>query len=183
MSISTRRGDAGETDLLFGQRVRKDHPRVRALGDVDELNAALGLVRVHARCQETLEVARETQVLLIGLMGELATPCGQESRYEATHQQAILDQQVDWLDAWVARIEGEGAFAFKGWVLPGGAGVAAGAQADFARTIARRAERSIVEMQGTPEALPNANVVRFLNRLSDLLWLLARWEEKAAAES
>ena len=181
MSISTRKGDSGETDLLFGQRVRKDHPRIRALGDVDELNAALGLLRVHARRQETLEVAQAVQELLIGLMGELATPSGQEERYEVTHKQAVLDQHVGALDAWVARIEGQGAFEFKGWVLPGGAGVAAGAYADYARTIARRAERSIVELEGTPEALPNANVVRFLNRLSDLLWLLARWEEKASA--
>jgi cob(I)alamin adenosyltransferase len=178
MSISTRKGDSGHTDLLFGQRVAKHHPRIAALGDVDELNAALGLLRVHAATPEAEDVARTCQEHLIGLMGELATPVGGEARYQETHPQQLKAEHVAWLDGWVEKLEREGAFVFRGWVLPGAARHAGGAQADFARTVCRRAERAILALDATGDALPNADVVRFLNRLSDVLWLLARWEEK-----
>lgn len=178
MSISTRKGDAGQTDLLFGDRVPKNHPRVLALGAVDELNAGLGLLRVHARTSESQDVAARTQLLLIGLMGELATPAGREQKYQSTHLEQLKPEHVAWLDVWVERLEREGQFQFKGWVLPGAAGVPGGAYADFARTICRRAESSIVNLAGTEHDVPNPEIVRFLNRLSDVLWLLARWEER-----
>ena len=174
MSISTRRGDQGDTDLLFGSRVSKSHERIHALGDVDELNAALGLLRVYARESRTIEIAARVQPWLIGLMGELATPPGNEERYATTHQQGVTAEQVEWLDDWVARLEAE-KFTFNGWVLPGAAGARAGAFADMARTVCRRAERSVISLR---EAVTNAEVVRFLNRLSDVLWLLARLEDK-----
>ena len=177
-SISTRQGDSGHTDLLFGQRVPKNHPRVTALGAVDEFNAALGLLRIHATTPEAAEVASHSQQYLIGLMGELATPIGGEDRYKGSHPQQIKAEHVAWLDGWVERLEREGNFSFKGWVLPGAAGVAGGAYADFARTVCRRAERCIVDLQTSGDELPNPEVVRFLNRLSDTLWLLARWEER-----
>lgn len=178
MSISTRHGDAGQTDLLFGQRVSKNHPRVLALGAVDELNAALGLVRVHVQTPEARDVAAQVQAWLIGLMGELATPSGSEERYRAAQLQTLGTEQVAWLDGWVERLEREGKFVFRDWVLPGAAGKPGGAYADYARTVARRAEASIVALSGTEHDLPNPEVVRFLNRLSDALWLLARWEER-----
>ncbi len=178
MSISTRKGDHGTTDLLFGERVPKHHPRIHALGDVDELNAALGLLRVHGRTAETSEIAAQVQLWLIGLMGELATPPGSEAKYGSTHTQQVTSDQVNWLDTWVEQLEREGQFKFTGWVLPGAAGVEGGAYADYARTVCRRAERSLMALTATPEALPNPEPVRFLNRLSDVLWLLARWEEK-----
>ena len=181
MSISTRKGDHGSTDMLFGQRVLKHHPRIQALGEVDELNAALGLLRIHAGTPETREVAAQVQLWLIGLMGELATPAGGEEKYGRTHTQQVTPEQVASLDGWVAKIEREGQFKFAGWVLPGGAGVAGGAYADFARTVCRRAERSVMSLVSTADELTNAEPVRFLNRLSDVLWLLARWEEKQAA--
>lgn len=178
MSISTRKGDTGTTDLLFGERVPKDHPRILALGAVDELNAALGLLRIHAGTEEVREVASRTQELLIGLMGELATPVGREGKYLMTHAFHIMPEHVTWLDGWVERLESSGQLEFKGWSLPGAAGSAGGAYADFARTVVRRSEALIVALDSAGQTLPNDEVLRFLNRLSDVLWLLARWEER-----
>lgn len=177
MSIATRKGDQGETDLLFGCRLSKSHPRVHALGAVDELNAALGPLRISALKPETRDVVAKVQPLLIALMGELATPPGLEERYAATHK-PFEAAHVLWLDEWVAQLEAGGALQFKGWALPGEAGVMTGAYADVARTVCRRAERLVVDLAGTEQAVPNAEVVRFLNRLADVLWLLARWEER-----
>jgi cob(I)alamin adenosyltransferase len=178
-SISTRRGDTGATDLLFGERVTKNHPRIIALGDVDELNAALGFVRVYGKTPESTQLMETVQLQLINLMGELATPVGKEQKYDQTHHEHLLNEAaVKMLDEVVERIEREGAFVFKGWVLPGGKGSPAGAACDLARTVCRRAERSVLALQDTEYALPNVEVIRYLNRLSDVLWLLARWEER-----
>lgn len=177
MSIATKRGDQGETDLLFGCRLAKSHPRVHALGAVDELNAALGPLRIAARRGETREVVATVQPWLITLMGELATPPGEEEKYAATHPSFGADKTA-WLDEWVARLEKNGALQFKGWALPGEAGVMSGAMADVARTVCRRAERFVSDLVGTEQEMPNAEILRFLNRLADVLWLLARWEEK-----
>ncbi len=178
MSIATRRGDQGETDLLFGCRLPKSHPRIHALGDLDELNAALGLLRVHARTAAALSVCVEAQRWLIDLMGEVATPPGQEARYAATHPRTVGAAEVAWLDDWVRRLEVGGALKFEGWALPGAAGSVAGAHADLARAVCRRAERSVSDLAGSALAVPNADIPRFLNRLADVLWLLARWEER-----
>ncbi|MBK8093679.1 MAG: cob(I)yrinic acid a,c-diamide adenosyltransferase [Verrucomicrobiaceae bacterium] len=178
MSITTRKGDQGSTDLLFGIRAAKSHPRIHALGAVDELNAALGPLRISAAKKETQDFLPRLQRRLISLMGELATPPGLEERYSATHSDLIADQDLLWLDECVTILEASGALQFKGWALPGEAGVMAGAHADLARVAARRAERCIADLDGTPEAVPNREVMRFLNRLSDVLWLLARWEER-----
>lgn len=178
MSITTRKGDDGSTDLLFGVRAAKSHPRVHALGAVDELNAALGLLRITAVKSETRELIPQVQRWLIGLMGELATPPGLEERYAATHKETIGAGQVAHLDELAAKLEAGGAMQFKGWALPGEAGVLSGAHADLARVACRRAERNVIDLDDTPEAVPNREVARFLNRLSDVLWLLARWEER-----
>ncbi len=178
MSISTRRGDRGETDLLFGCRIAKNHPRLQALGDVDEFNAALGLLRVHAKTEETAAVCAEAQRRLIDLMGELATPPGEEARYASSHASRVISAaEVAGLDDWVSRLEGSGVIRFEGWALPGAAGSVAGAQADMARAVCRRAERAVNDLADTDLAVPNAEIARYLNRLSDVLWLLARWEE------
>lgn len=178
MSITTRKGDDGSTDLLFGTRAPKSHPRIHALGAVDELNAALGPLRISAARAETREIVPIVQRWLIGLMGELATPPGMEERYRSSHKDLIQDEQVRQLDTWAAQLEANGALQFKGWALPGEAGVMSGAHADLARVAARRAERSIADLNGSAEHVPNPDILRFLNRLSDLLWLLARWEER-----
>lgn len=178
MSITTRQGDNGETSLLFGQRIPKSHPRIHALGAVDELNAALGLLRVTARKKEVGQAAAQLQRWLFTLMGELATPPGQEEKHARTHPDFIDEAKIGFLDRWIARLEKEGCLQFQGWALPGEAGSLSGAHADFARTICRRAERQVADLELARLAPPNAEIPRFLNRLSDLLWLLARWEEK-----
>ena len=137
MSIATRRGDTGETDLLFGTRLSKCHPRVHALGEVDELNAALGLIRVFSRIPETVEICATVQQHLIPFMGQIATPPGQETRYAATHPRVLTQTEIAWLDAWVSRLESDPACQPHGWSLPGAAGSIAAAHADLARTIAR----------------------------------------------
>lgn len=182
MSIATRKGDQGQTDLLFGCRLAKSHPRVHSLGALDELNAALGPLRIAALRKETREIVPQVQRWLITLMGELATPPGEEARYVAAHPEHISNTHVMWLDEWVARLEAGGALKFKGWALPGEAGVMSGAYADLARVACRRAERNVIDLQGTADEVPNPELIRFLNRLSDVLWLLARWEEQSAAE-
>ena len=179
MSISTRKGDTGSTDLLFGERAAKSHPRIHALGAVDELNAALGPLRISATKPETKEIVPIIQRWLIGLMGELATPPGMEARYAEKFPELIDAEKVGRLDALGAQLEASGAMNFQGWALPGEAGVMSGAHADLARVAARRAERTLVDLDDTPERITNREILRFLNRLSDVLWLLARWEERA----
>ncbi|WP_050026834.1 cob(I)yrinic acid a,c-diamide adenosyltransferase [Verrucomicrobium sp. BvORR034] len=181
MSITTRRGDSGETDLLFGCRVKKSYPRIDAIGCVDELNAALGLLRVTGKTDYATREVHKIQLTLIALMGELATPPGEEERYAASHPQRVNADSVDYLDALVSDLEMAGALKFHGWALPGAAGSLGGAHADVARTVCRRAERCVVLLEGTPEAVPNAEIVRYLNRLSDVLWLIARLEEKGSS--
>jgi cob(I)alamin adenosyltransferase len=180
MSITTRRGDQGSTDLLFGHCVLKNHPRIHALGAVDELNAALGLVRVTAQTGTVKENVPVFQMELIALMGELATPTGEEEHYRKTHPQHIGEDHVKKLDGLVETMEQQGALKFKGWALPGEAGKLGAAHCDVARTVCRRAERSVMDLHGTPDEAPNTEIVRYLNRLSDVLWLMARMEEKTA---
>lgn len=181
MSITTRRGDQGSTDLLFGHCVLKNHPRIHALGAVDELNAALGLVRVTAQTLLIKEHAPKFQMELISLMGELATPASQEEHYRTTHPQHISETHVTQLDALVETLEHQGALKFKGWALPGEGGSLGAAHCDVARTVCRRAERHVMDLHGTVEEVPNKEIIRYLNRLSDVLWLMARLEEKAAS--
>lgn len=178
MSITTKRGDKGSTDLLFGQCVLKSHPRIHALGAVDELNAALGLVRVTARTEIVKHNVPLFQMELISLMGELATPVGEEARYAQTHSQGINADRVEALHDLVKTLEAQGALKFEGWALPGAGGSIGGAHCDVARTVCRRAERSVMDLHGTEHAVPNTEIVRYLNRLSDVLWLMARMEEK-----
>jgi cob(I)alamin adenosyltransferase len=178
MSITTKRGDQGSTDLLFGHCVLKNHPRIHALGAVDELNAALGLVRVTAKTGIVLDDVPKFQMDLIALMGELAAPRGEEQHYAKTHPQRVDAACVERLDELVKIMEGQGALKFEGWVLPGAAGSPGGAHCDLARAVCRRAERAVMDLDGTASAVPNAEIVRYLNRLSDVLWLMARVEEK-----
>jgi cob(I)alamin adenosyltransferase len=180
MSISTRLGDDGETDLLFGCRVKKDYPRIEVVGAVDELNAALGFLRVSAKFEITQREVPRFQETLITLMGELATPVGEEHRHAQRFGGCVDADKVKHLDDLVTELEALGALQIKGWALPGAAGVMSAAHADFARTVCRRAERAVVGLEGTAEAISNGEVVRYLNRLSDVLWLLARMEEKSA---
>lgn len=176
MSIVTKRGDDGETDLLFGKRIGKTDPRVEAIGAVDELNAALGLVRVVGDRAELHGLIDRLQMKLIGLMGELAVDPEDAEAYLASGLARIREDDVTDLEATASGIEAE-VPPPSDWVRPGAAENLAAAHLDVARTVCRRAERRVLELGA---AVPNPQVPLFLNRASDVLWLLARREEQGA---
>ena len=176
MSIVTKTGDKGTTGLMYNRRVSKCHPRVEAYGAVDELNAALGLARATAKQQFLTDNLLEVQKDLVILMGELATTLEDLQRYKKDGFSVVTSQMTAKLEALVRTIECQN-ITYKGWATPGG--TPAAAALDLARTTCRRAERRICALQEANE-LPNTEILVFLNRLSDLLWLLARWAEQNA---
>jgi cob(I)alamin adenosyltransferase len=173
MSIVTKTGDAGTTALMYGRRVPKNHPRVEAYGAVDELNAALGVARAAAAEKFISENLLGIQKQLVTLMGELAVLPEDLSRYAKDGFGAVTPEMTAQLERLVKEIEAQNV-SFKGWATPGATPTAAAL--DLARTICRRAERRVCDLNQAGE-LKNAEIIIFLNRLSDLLWLLARWEE------
>lgn len=180
MSISTRRGDDGTTSLLFGRRVPKTHPRVEAYGTVDELTSALGLGRAHLAGDDPLRAEIEDiQRALIALSAELACADEDQGRLDSGKSKVLGEADLEKLDRIVAREEGEG-LKFKGFILPGNTPASAGL--DLARSIARRAERKTLIVRESGGRVREV-ALRYLNRLSDCLWLLARRAEKAAPPS
>lgn len=173
MSIVTKTGDAGTTALMYGRRVPKNHPRVEAYGAVDELNATLGVVRATAGEKFISENVLSIQKQLVTLMGELAVLPEDLPRYAKDGFGAVTPEMTAQLERLVKEIEAQNV-SFKGWATPGATPTAAAL--DLARTICRRAERRVCDLSQAGE-LKNAEIIIFLNRLSDLLWLLARWEE------
>lgn len=172
MSIITGRGDSGETDLLFGKRIAKTSLRIEALGNVDELNAALGLARAAASNDEWITLIDALQSRLVGLMGQLAYLPEDEARYVEKNYAALTPADLDWVVAETHRYEAQGV-RFTGWARPGAEGSLARAGLDYSRAVARRAERSVLALHESGQPVPE--VVRlFFNRLSDLLWILAR---------
>ena len=169
MKIYTRTGDAGETSLFGGGRVRKDAVRIEAYGMVDELNATLGMARAHLQADDGLssvdQLLRGIQSDLFVLGADLATP--PEAR---THPPRIAEAHVEALERAIDEHESD-LPALKNFILP--AGGAAASAFHFARTVARRAERSVVHAARSETLAPAAVV--YLNRLSDLLFVLARW--------
>ena len=173
MSIATKTGDNGTTALMYGRRVPKNHPRVEAYGTVDELNAALGLARATAAHDFVRASVLAVQKDLIVLMGELCVQPEDLNRYTADGYFLVAPEMTAQLDARVKEIEAQN-ISFKGWATPGA--TVASAALDVARTVCRRAERRVCELKFTGE-LRNQEIVLYLNRLSDLLWLFARWTE------
>jgi cob(I)alamin adenosyltransferase len=161
--ITTRTGDAGETGLGHGARVSKDSARIHALGDIDELNSALGLVLAEEVPAALREALGEVQHDLFDLGGELSIPGHTLLREE---QVVRLERQ---LEAWNAELP-----ALKEFILPGGSRAAAAAH--LARTVCRRAERSVVALAQTEKAGGQISMHsrRYLNRLSDLLFVAGR---------
>lgn len=177
MSIITGRGDSGETDLLFGKRIAKGSLRVAALGAVDELNAALGVARAETAEGDWVELVDQIQAKLVGLMGQLAVLPEDEAQYLEKGYAMIADEDVGWIKDTAQAYEKQG-IRFEGWARPGEEGCRARAQIDLARTISRRAERTVWALHESGEAVPEA-VRLFLNRISDLLWILARVEPQS----
>jgi cob(I)alamin adenosyltransferase len=173
MSIVTKTGDSGTTGLMYNRRVPKSHPRLDACGVVDELNAALGLVRATAPNISIGEPVLAIQKDLVGLMGELATLPEDISRYLQDGYAVLGSEAVARLDTLVGAVEARRSIDGD-WAMPGGN--LPSAALDMARTVCRRAERRVCALRESGD-LQNAEIVVYLNRLSDLLWLWARAAE------
>jgi cob(I)alamin adenosyltransferase len=173
VKIYTRRGDGGETDLLGGSRVSKDHLRVEAYGEVDELNAALGVALAASRHEDIRELGCAIQEALFDLGSYLSAP--DRERREKSGVREPTGADVAALEASIDTFERELA-PLRQFVLPGGS--AASAAFQLARTVCRRAERRAVRLDR--EEPLEAPLVRYLNRLSDLLFVLARVENRRA---
>lgn len=176
MSIATKTGDGGETSLMYGRRVAKTDARVDAYGCVDELNASLGLARVTASNPFLTEQIYAAQKELIIVMGELATAPEDLARYVKDGFQLTSSAMTDRLTSVVDDLEKNKLGKFKGWAVPGKA--LDSAALDMARTVCRRAERRVATLMTGAEKF-NGEILRYLNRLSDLCWLLARYAEQA----
>ena len=174
MSIVTKTGDLGQTGLMYNRRVSKCHPRVGAYGAVDELNAALGLARATAKESWVRDKLLVIQKDLVVLMGELATAVEDLPRFLKDGFSQVGPEMTAKLEEMVKKLEAE-APSFHDWAMPG-ANVSSSAL-DLARTVCRRAERGVCGLEEMGQ-LNNAEMVVFLNRLSDLLWLMGRKEEK-----
>jgi len=173
VSIATRTGDEGTTGLLYGQRVPKDHPQIEAVGACDELNVALGAAKLLAADGAVRSLLEDAQRALVALMGEVACAEADAARHAASKFARVGEDEVRRLDVAVATLEA-GGIAADGWATPGANPLASAF--DQARVAARRAERRLAGLpaQGRSVRPP---VRQFLNRLSDLLWLLARQAE------
>ncbi|MGC3959541.1 MAG: cob(I)yrinic acid a,c-diamide adenosyltransferase [Verrucomicrobiota bacterium] len=177
MSIVTKTGDKGSTALMYGRRVSKCHPRVEAYGCVDELNTALGLARASAQHDFVQANLLMIQKDLVTVMGELATAVEDLPRYVKDGYALVTSQLTHKLDALVKEIEAQ-SISFKGWATPGAC--LNSATLDVARTVCRRAERRVCALQEADQ-LQNSEIIIYLNRLADLLWLMARWVETHGA--
>jgi cob(I)alamin adenosyltransferase len=174
MSIATKTGDAGTTALMYGRRVSKLHPRVETYGTVDELNASLGGARATAQQQIVKEVIFAVQKELVTLMAELAVADEDRERFLKDGHETVKEEMVNRLTAVVDDLEKNHGITYKQWATPGQN--LASAHLDIARTICRRAERRVVELLENRDYV-NPETIRYLNRLSDVLWLFARLEE------
>ena len=166
MKIYTKTGDQGQTSLLSGMRVRKDDPRIEAYGEVDELNATLGLARAKGGQQSPIdEILTRIQSDLFLIGAELATPESTDSKNPRVGSEEIsqLERDIDRLDEQLPGL--------KNFILPGGSELAS--VLHVARTVCRRAERKVIKLPASSDA--RGNVVIYLNRLSDLLFVMARY--------
>ncbi len=156
---------------MYGRRLSKADPRVDAYGCIDELTAALGLARSIASDKFISDEILAAQKDLIPVMGELATAPGDRERYVKDGFQLTTAAMVDRISAVIFDLEKDKTLYPKDWVIPGKN--QASAALDLARTTCRRAERRVAEAKNA-----NPEILRYLNRLSDLCWILARYAEK-----
>ena len=165
MKIYTRTGDAGETGLLDGRRVSKAEPRVDAYGEVDELNACLGLVLSAGIDTDLANMVVEIQRQLFSLGASLADPT---SRAAPNRKVSLGEADVERLEGWIDRLDAE-LEPIRRFILPGGSSAAAATH--LARAVCRRAERRMTALGGDAVA---AVSFAYVNRLSDFLFTLAR---------
>lgn len=165
MSIATKKGDDGTTKLIYGERVSKADLQVEAYGTIDELNAFLGLARAHSEDTRTKAILENLQRETFVVGAELATPAAQRHKLKAR----VTPEMTGALDNIVTEIETIPGL-LDDWALPGA--TLPGSALDVARVVARRAERCAVRLS-QHEPL-DAELLRYLNRLSDVLWLLGR---------
>jgi len=175
MSIATKTGDKGKTALIGGERVSKADFRVETYGTIDELGAAMGFARSICGDAEINELTKKIQRELFLVAGSVANP-----HFEDAPNPYVTPEMIDHLSGEVSRIEKlEG--ILSDWSLPGD--VSSAAAYDIARTICRRAERCVVRMNESGENV-DTQIITYLNRLSDLLWLIGRLLElKAGVDS
>jgi cob(I)alamin adenosyltransferase len=169
MKIYTKTGDAGETGLFGGPRVRKDHARIEAFGTVDELNSHLGMARTHSVAAAFDPLLRRVQCELFDMGAQLATPDPTNERITANHVRT-LESEIDRHEATLEPL--------TCFILPAGTPLAAAFH--VARTVCRRAERRVVTLSAEPDTTIPANAIEYLNRLGDLLFVLARVANRQA---
>ena len=168
MRIYTRTGDQGETGLFGGERIRKDSLRVAAYGEVDELNAAVGLALATECFGDLRQVLRRLQAELFTLGADLATPAG-EGEHGRVNIPRVTPEMVTALEGEIDRFEAD-LEPLRNFILPGGTVPAASLH--VARAVCRRAERAVITLAAAEPV--GESVVPYLNRLSDLLFVLAR---------
>jgi cob(I)alamin adenosyltransferase len=164
-SISTQQGDDGQTQLIGGSQISKSHWRVEAYGTIDELNTVMGFARSLCQEAEINQIVKHIQRELFIICSSLATPAD-----NSRQPPPITTQMVEALTQQVHRLEQTETISFT-WALPGENSVVAAV--DMARTVCRRAERQVVRLREMGEVI-DTNILPYLNRLSDLLWLLGR---------
>ncbi|MCA9265341.1 MAG: cob(I)yrinic acid a,c-diamide adenosyltransferase [Planctomycetales bacterium] len=167
MKIYTKTGDEGQTGLFAGPRVDKDHPRIEAYGTVDELNAAIGLARSFQLPGHAEDVFAGIQHDLFALGAELATP---DPQHQGTSllTEARIKQLEQTIDTWEQSLP-----PLQQFILPAGASSVAAIH--LARAICRRAERHVVTLMKSSEHAISQQVLAYLNRLGDLLFVASRW--------
>jgi cob(I)alamin adenosyltransferase len=172
MKIYTKTGDSGETGLIGGVRVPKDAVRIEAYGTVDELNAVVGLVRAETPPPQIDQVLAKIQNALFDLGAELATVTSTAKRTSSIHSEQIaeLEQAIDAAESQLPPL--------AQFILPGGVKLAASLH--LARTVCRRAERRVIALRSAGESVSSEAII-YLNRLSDLLFVLARLANALAA--
>jgi cob(I)alamin adenosyltransferase len=173
VSIATRTGDKGTTGLLHGQRVPKDHPQIEAVGAFDELNVEVGGARLRAADPGAAALLACVQGSLVALMGELACAESDAAGHATSKFARLSESDLGHLDAFLALLESRG-LKLDGWATPGANPEALAF--DRARVAARRAERTLAALPAGVRTV-RPLLLQWTNRLSDLLWLLAREAE------
>ncbi len=174
MKFFNKRGDQGETSLLYGGRIPKCDPRCEAYGTIDEAVSALGLARALSQKERTRDILHRLQEELFIVGAELATAADDYDKLTARHQ-VVTEEMVNRLEGLIDDFEAEMEMPKK-FIIPGAS--PSSAALDMARTIIRRAERRAAELRNNG-MVPNERVLHYLNRLADLAFTVARYEETA----